>query len=238
LDLTVKGRRDPKTKLANYTVVDHKYRLIPIERSLPEDPSMVALLAKYHERMGNKPLDEVLADISGDLLKASEGDSLIGRFACDAVREAAQTQVALLHNGAFKGEFRSGSFTRGDLHETCPFDDEVVVMDVQGSVLRKVLETSAGRKGAPGFLQLSGIEVVREGEVLTVKVAGAPLEDKTTYRVAVNDFLAQGGQGYPWFRKVASRRKTQIMLRELLEKRFLSAKRVSPSDHGRAWRLP
>jgi len=238
LDLRVKGRRDPKTKLANYVIMDHQYRAIPVDRSLPEDPAMSALLGKYHEKMGNKPLDEPLAEVSGDLLKAAEGDSLMGRLACDAMRKASGAEAALLHNGAFQGGFRSGIFTRGGLHETYPFDDEVVVLELPGSVLRKVLETSAGRKGAAGFLQVSGIEAAMEGAALSVKVAGSPLEEKRTYLVAVNDFLAQGGQGYTWLRKARSRRKTQVMLRELLEKELLSLKKVAFSDFQRRWRLP
>jgi len=237
LDLTVKGRRDPKTKVANYRIEDYKYRVLPLDRSLPEDPVMVALLQKYQGRMGDKPLEEVLAQVSGDLLKASEGDSLIGQIACDGIRESVGAEAALLHNGAFRGSFQSGALTRGALHEIYPIDDEVVELEIPGSVLRRVLASSAGRKGAPGFLQMSGIEASREGETLVVKVGGEPLEDKRVYRVAVNDFLSQGGQGYPWLRSVKSKRKTQMMVREVLEKGLLSAKRVS-SDPKRRWRLP
>jgi 2',3'-cyclic-nucleotide 2'-phosphodiesterase (5'-nucleotidase family) len=35
---------------------------------------------------------------------------------------------------------------------------------------------------------------------LSIKVGGAPLDDNKSYRVATNDFLARGGDGYTMLR--------------------------------------
>ena len=36
--------------------------------------------------------------------------------------------------------------------------------------------------------------------VLSIKVAGEPLQEEKNYKVATNDFLARGGDGYVTFR--------------------------------------
>jgi 2',3'-cyclic-nucleotide 2'-phosphodiesterase (5'-nucleotidase family) len=37
--------------------------------------------------------------------------------------------------------------------------------------------------------------------VTAIRVGGAPLDDARTYRVATNDFIARGGDGYSMFTK-------------------------------------
>lgn len=146
--------------------------------------------------------------------------------------------MALLNSGSFRSGFRSGSLTREALYEIYPFDDEVVLLDMPGSALRRVLETSSTRKGGGAFLQISGLKVKKEGEALSITVGDVPLEEKQLYQVAVNDFLAQGGDGYDVIRRVKSKRKTQLMIRDLLEKVLKEKQKISSSDLERRWKLP
>ncbi|HJT25726.1 MAG TPA: bifunctional UDP-sugar hydrolase/5'-nucleotidase, partial [bacterium] len=190
LDLTLEGHRDPKTKKEAYFIQDYKYQLIPITSDLPEDPPMVDLLAKYKEKLRSKPLDEVLAAVNGDFTGNSEGDSLIGEISADALRKAAQSEIALLNNGFFRSSFKSGDLTREILYQVCPSDSEITVIDVPGIDLRKALEGSATQKGQDGFLQISGLKVQKTGDQLEILVGEEPLNDRRKYRVAVDDFLA------------------------------------------------
>ncbi len=55
-----------------------------------------------------------------------------------------------------------------------------------------------------GFPQVSGLTVEADASrppgsrILSVKVGAAPLDESKTYRVATNDYLARGGDGYPF----------------------------------------
>jgi 5'-nucleotidase/UDP-sugar diphosphatase len=237
LDLTVEGHRDPKTKKAEYSVEDYHYRLIPITSDLPEDGQMVELLQKYKDRLKEKPLDEVLANFSEDLTRSSDGDSLIGQLAVDGMRKSAQTEVALLNNGFFKSGFKTGDLTREVLYEIVPTDSEITAIDVPGISLRKALEASAAIKGQDDFLQVSGLTVEKTGEGLKIKVGEEPLSDTRKYQVAVNDFLAGGGAGYDFFRKLKSRRKAHTMIRELLEETFKTKAKITAADLEKRWNL-
>ncbi len=238
LDLTVEGHRDLKTKTATFSITDYHYQLIPITGDLPEDPQMAALLDKYKGQLKEKPLGEVLTTVTGDLTLSAQGDSLIGMTAVDAMRSAAQAEVALLNNDSFKSEFKSGDLTRDIFYQIYPVDDEVVALDVPGVYLRKVIEASASLKGQGGFLQVSGVKIEKAGDGLAISVGNEPLNDKRKYLVAVNDFLAGGGDGYELFRRVKSRRKTQLMIRELLENALKGKPKISTTDFEKRWNIP
>ncbi len=44
----------------------------------------------------------------------------------------------------------------------------------------------------------------------SVKLNGVPIDDAKTYRIAANNFLAEGGDGFPLFATIAGKRDTQI----------------------------
>ncbi len=238
LDLTVKGVRDPKTKKEDYSVEDYRYKLIPINQDLPEDPKMVELLQRFKNRLKSKPLDEVLATVFGDLGRSNQGDSFLGEMTADAIRKAAGTEIALLNSGSFRTDFKSGDLTREILYEIFPFDDEVVTLDVPGSYLRKAIEASELKKGQGGFLQVSGLKIERSGEELKILAGNEPLRDRQKYLVAVNDFLAGGGDGYDVFRRVKARRKTQRMVRELLESTLKEKQKITTDNIEKRWNIP
>ncbi len=238
LDLTVEGHRDPKTKIAAYSIVDYHYQLIPITADLPEDPRMVDLLQKYRDQLKEKPLDEVLATVPEGFLGAENGDSLAGEVTADAMRKSAQTEIALIHNGSFKSGFNSTGLTREILYEVFPVDSGIEAIDVPGAYLRKALEASAAEKGKDDFLQVSGVTIDKNGEELLIKVGGEPLNDKRRYQVAVDDFLAGGASSYDFFRRLKSRRKIQTMVRGLLEETLKSKSKITTADLDKRWNLP
>jgi 2',3'-cyclic-nucleotide 2'-phosphodiesterase (5'-nucleotidase family) len=225
-----------KTKTSSFAITDYKYQLIPINADLPEEPRMVELLAKYREALKDKPLDEVLASVTGDLTGTSEGDSLAGEMIADAMRKAAGTEIALIPNGVFKSGFRSGDLTREILYEICPSEGTVTAIDVPGAALKKMLTASLDQKGKDNFLQVSGLTVERTADGLQVLVAGEPLNEKRRYQVAVNDFLAGGGAGYDVLRTLRSRRKTQWTIRGLLEEALKAKGKLVPTDLEKRWK--
>ena len=238
LDLTIQGARNPKTKKEEYSVEDYHYKLISITADMPEDPAMVELLDKFKSRLKSKDLDEVLATVSGDLTRSNEEDSYLGEMTADAIRKSAGTEVALINSGSFRTDFKSGELTRAILYELFPFDDEVVTLDMTGAGLRKIVEASALKKGQGGFLQVSGLKIHQEGGELVIRVGDEPLKDRQKYLVAVNDYLAGGGDGYDSFRRLKSRRKTQVMIRQLLENALKEKQKVSTSDIEKRWNIP
>ncbi len=87
-------------------------------------------------------------------------------------------------------------------------ENRIVTIDVSGADLKRALEAGLARLPNPsgGFPQVSGLTLEADARrppgqrILSIQVGDAPLEDERIYRVATNDFLARGGDGYAPFR--------------------------------------
>jgi 2',3'-cyclic-nucleotide 2'-phosphodiesterase (5'-nucleotidase family) len=119
----------------------------------------------------------------------------MGTLICSRLRDALGAEACLFNGGAIRaGRDYHGHVTYGDLKAEVPFDNEIVVVHMPGSVVRDAV--SASRALAPeesgGFLQVDDRMTVRSpGEVVTT-IAGAPLDAARDYRVAVVRNLLDG----------------------------------------------
>ena len=86
------------------------------------------------------------------------------------------------------------------------FGNHLVTLDVKCSDLRLAIENGLSRLPASAgrFPQVSGIKFEFDprqppgSRVLAITVGGVPLDAGKTYRLATNDFMARGGDGYPF----------------------------------------
>jgi 2',3'-cyclic-nucleotide 2'-phosphodiesterase (5'-nucleotidase family) len=137
-------------------------------------------------------------------------EAAIGNLIADAMRERTRADAAIMNGGGIRGGkvYEPGAaLTRRDVQAELPFGNHLVALDVKGSDLRLALENGLSRLPAAAgrFPQVSGMKVEFDPQqpagsrVLAIAVGGAPLDVNKTYRVAVNDFMARGGDGYSSF---------------------------------------
>ena len=87
------------------------------------------------------------------------------------------------------------------------FGNHLVTLDVTGSGIRLAIENGLSRLPAAAgrFPQVSGMTVEFDprqpagARVLGITIGGAPLDPAKTYRIATNDFMARGADGYTSF---------------------------------------
>ena len=85
-----------------------------------------------------------------------------------------------------------------------PFGNVTVLLEAKGSDLLAALENGVSQveDGAGRFPQISGMNFVFDPKaekgkrIVEVKVGGQPLDPAKLYRVATNDYMAGGGDGY------------------------------------------
>jgi len=100
------------------------------------------------------------------------------------------------------------AISRRDVLAELPFGNRAVVVEIAGRDLRRALEEGLAQwpNISGRFPQVSGIALEFDpkraaGErIVAITVGGAPLDPDKLYRVATNDFLARGGDGYAGFR--------------------------------------
>ena len=100
--------------------------------------------------------------------------------------------MGVLNFGGIRADMPEGDVILDDMKSMFPFKNQVVYLEMKGSEIRKILEQMAQRR----FQVLGGVRVVAEGgKLVSVEVAGAPIDDEKVYGVATISFLLHGGDG-------------------------------------------
>ncbi len=161
------------------------------------DPDVVAIAMRAAgdaDRVKNAPLGTHLE--TPFTLKGNP-ESALGNLMTDALLASIGADVAI-HNvsGGIRAALPQGQLTYGAVYEMFPFDNRVVVLELSGRELKRVIAGQArkGRRRA-GF---SGMRVsVRcDGPMMRVDMTlpdGRQIADADVVRVVANDFLAYGG---------------------------------------------
>jgi 2',3'-cyclic-nucleotide 2'-phosphodiesterase (5'-nucleotidase family) len=167
------------------------------DRVLP-DSAVTALLAPYLAEFGPL-LAEEITRFDEPLLRQL-GEHPLGNLIADAQRRASGAEITFMNNGGIRTDLRAGPVTYEHLFRLQPFANTLVTMDLSGEQLIRLLEQVLSR-GRPGA-HVSGLQVryapgaaagARVRAVITED--GRPLDRARAYRVAVNNFLAEGGDG-------------------------------------------
>jgi 2',3'-cyclic-nucleotide 2'-phosphodiesterase (5'-nucleotidase family) len=117
-----------------------------------------------------------------------------------------------MNGGGIRGdkEYEPGQvLTKRDVLTELPFGNKLMVLELSGEDLKSVLENGVwfGEKAEGRFAQISGATIVARREAVpgsrltSIEIAGSPLDSSRSYKVAVNDFLAGGKDGYTAFLK-------------------------------------
>jgi 2',3'-cyclic-nucleotide 2'-phosphodiesterase (5'-nucleotidase family) len=112
-----------------------------------------------------------------------------------------------MNGGGIRGDrtYDAGTkLTRRDILTELPFGNVTVVTELPGAQVLLALENAVSQfeKGAGRFAQVSGLTFAFDPgaeagkRVSEVLVAGAPLESDKVYKVAVNDYILGGGDGF------------------------------------------
>jgi 2',3'-cyclic-nucleotide 2'-phosphodiesterase (5'-nucleotidase family) len=182
--------------------------------SVTPDPAVAAAVAAYQRSLGesmNVPLATTAVELDSRVVTVRTQEAAIGNLITDAMRSAARADVAVMNGGGIRGGrlYSPGTvITRRDVLAELPFGNRLVTIEVRGRDLRQAIEN--GLTQLPNvsgrFPQLSGMAIEIDprrpagSRIISLRVAGAPLDPERTYRVATNDFLARGGDGYVTFR--------------------------------------
>jgi 2',3'-cyclic-nucleotide 2'-phosphodiesterase (5'-nucleotidase family) len=137
--------------------------------------------------------------------------------------------------------------TRGQVIAVLPFGNIVTTLTIDGAELKTYLEHGvSAMPGANGrFAQVSGLcftydvaapvgsrvtQVVRQAEDGSCTGPPVDLTSASTYSLAINDFMAAGGDGYP---NVFSRIVTRATMDQELENYVFASTPISPTIQGR-----
>ena len=215
---------------------------ILVDAAVPEEPKVAALVADYARRLESETsrvVGQTAVDLQGDLLVVRARETNFGNLLADLALRRAGAEIAFINAGAIRGGIPAGPVTLKQILRTLPYDDSLVSVKLTGADLWKALENSVSHIPDSGrFLQVAGLEMLFDlgapvgSRVKEVRVHGDPLDRSREYKVVVNRFMAEGGDGYAMFPKAANRIEHQTLLRDLFIK-ALEGGSVTAQEEGR-----
>lgn len=250
------GRADFEYRNGSFTLV--KYALIPVNLKKPvkgadgktslvhytaaiaEDKEMLDLLTPYREFGQQKLLVEIGstdAKLEGDRAVIRSQPAAMGVLVGQSMMAKTRADFSVVNAGGVRDSMPAGKLTYKDVLKVQPFGNTVAVVDLKGAeVLQYLNAVSKISVGSGGFAQFAGIRLrIAAGSVTEASIRGAPLDPLKTYRMAVNNFIAAGGDGYPKLTTHPSYVDTGFVdadvLRELITTRSpLKAADYAPAD--------
>lgn len=178
--------------------------------SVTPDPETMKLVDQFKAEL-DKELNVVIGKTEGPLDSRRNvvrtQEAAIGNLIADAMRDAVGADIAITNGGGIRAdkEYAAGSdITRKDVLSELPFGNVTVMTEVTGQQVWDALENGFSKieDGAGRFPQVAGLKVVADpskpagSRVVSVEVAGKPLDPKASYKLATNDYMLTGGDGY------------------------------------------
>jgi 5'-nucleotidase len=191
-----------------------------------QDTAAAALVANYQTAVA--PIaNAVVGSITANITRTGSpaGESALGDVIADAqlaYTQSAGAQLAFMNPGGIRADLSftsspvgegDGVVTFGEAFDVQPFNNLVVTQDMTGAQIKAVLEqqwaacTPPGRSGgATVILQVSAGFTYSYNEALAcgsrisnMMLSGNPIVPGTTYKVTLNNFIADGGDSFPAF---------------------------------------
>ena len=225
-----------------------RFRVVDTAKIDP-DPSMLSNVRDYQAGLA-KRFDVEIATLVAPLDSRTEavrsGESAIGNLIADALRKAATAEIAIVNGGGIRGDkfYPAGTkLSKHDILDELPFGNKTMLTIVPGKATLAALENgfSQVERLSGRFPQVAGLSIVADpaappgARVNTVTVNGEALDPGRDYKLATNDFMARGGDGYGMLAgktQVSADSGTRLVALDVIDY-FEALKRINAKVEGR-----
>jgi 5'-nucleotidase len=241
IDFTLdRQTKDVKNVRANNVIVTRDVRALDVQALIDRYATLVAPIR-----------DRVIGSLTAALTRASDasGESAAGNFVADAqlFDSTAQGAVAAFMNpGGVRADIDAGPVTYGEAFTMQPFGNNLTTITLTGAQLYEMLKqqwcglpsarillpshtvhyTWDAAKVVVGAPCASAQNPVVPGS-LTINGQAVPIDASQSYRITVNSFLADGGDGFSVFPQGTNRVGGAVDT-DAVERYFATAPELSP----------
>ncbi len=198
-----------------------------VTRDVEPDAQLTALIDRYEELAGDALQEAVGSSEVFIPRTGRAAESAQGNVATDALLDQYDVDFAFQNSGGLRADLTvegdlddEGNYVirRENVLDVWPFGNIVALAEVDGELLAEFLEHGVSAVGGGGFVQVGGLRIeygivdaqeddtFPRGSVTAVEYWGHATEEDGTpvdlgadasYRIALNDFMAVGGDRYP-----------------------------------------
>uniref|UniRef100_A0AAU3I0X8 Bifunctional metallophosphatase/5'-nucleotidase n=1 Tax=Streptomyces sp. NBC_01393 TaxID=2903851 RepID=A0AAU3I0X8_9ACTN len=189
-----------------------------VTRDVAKAADMTSLVTKWKALsapVASRPIGYIAGDINNTGTESQAGDLIADAQLAYAKSVDPEADLAVMNPGGIRagltfpasGAEGDGVVTYGEAYTVQPFANTVNLVDLTGAQVITALQqqVSGANEASPKILQISKgltytLDLTKTGAARvvadSVKLDGTAIDPAATYRVAMNSFLAGGGDGF------------------------------------------
>ena len=176
-----------------------------VDATIPSDASLETIVNPYSVKV--RELSVIIGSLEGELTRSGVGASSMGNFVTDAMMSHARAKgepavLAVTNAGGLrKNAFTAGELRVSDIFELLPFENELVVVDLTGAQVRKLLTNlTRGRDAQSGARVQFRWDAENRPEFISAKLLTddgreQDIDLNATYRIVTIDYLIKRAGG-------------------------------------------
>lgn len=147
------------------------------------------------------------------------GETALGNFVADVQKSFAEEilgyeiDLSVMNNGGLRNSLPKGEITIGNIYELSPFDNYLYILALEAKDIQNLAEYIVQNKniGINGMLLKS-----EAGVIETLKLNGQELQEGRVYKLAIHDYLANGGDNMAFLKDLPRLEISNHLLRDIL----------------------
>lgn len=185
-------------------VQQYDNNLVPLNSSVAPASDVESLVAPYRAQM-NQTIKQQIGTAQGDFKRYSGADfeSSLNNLMADATLAAARkldpnVEFGISSSGTPRNYIVSGPITIEDAYYALPFDNKVVIVEAKGDKVVQMLTTQRRWTDNKRHSIANASYTLHPSarKISEIVINGKPFDPSKTYKVAVNDYIADGGSGF------------------------------------------
>ena len=187
--------------------------------SAEADSASLSIIAPYKTGL-DSIMNEVLCISKIEMTKGNP-EGLLGNFVTDlCLQQYSDADICVMNNGGLRSTLTKGKIRRGDIYTLMPFENELVIVELDKESYLKLLQYITKRGGEP----FSGVKIIMDenGAILSQSLDLS----NNKVKVLTSDYLANGGDKMSFF-KGKKQTKVGIKLRDAIINYCISKESIS-----------
>lgn len=202
-----------------WVITDVKTSAIAIDSTTDAlaDKKMKDYIAPIKQNL-DREMNQVIGQTKEEM-RAWKPESLLSNWTSDVYLQAASeymkspVDLAVVNLGSLRMALPKGDITVGNIFQLMPFENELVILWLKGSDVKKLLDIFA-LEGGQG---VSGVKMeIKDGQAVNCLIQGNPIDIDKLYSIATNDFLAGGNDRMIPLASPEKRLDTSLKIRNIL----------------------
>ena len=159
----------------------------------------IAAVIRPHQEEAEREMARVVGETAVALTRGGAGANLMGNLVTDAMRTRFDADFAFQNLGGLRADLPAGPITAGDVFSVLPFGNELVLVEMSGEMIRRVIERKLA--GNSSGIVISGAAMTYDStrpdydRVVELTIGGEPWDPDRTYTAVFTNFLLEGNSG-------------------------------------------